>query len=103
MKSINQEQLLMERIISLQIQQQTELQDLKNQFHNSLQLLNPFSFLKSFLFKIDTVPDIKNVMVKGVVNLASNYLAKNPLFSTFQQPINNILRTVLNSISNKNN
>ena len=33
MKTITQEQLLMERIISLQTQQRSELQQLKIQFH----------------------------------------------------------------------
>ncbi|MGL2964253.1 hypothetical protein ACSVH2_10585 [Flavobacterium sp. RSB2_4_14] len=101
MKTINQEQFLLERIVSLEIQQRTQSQQLKIQFHESLQLLNPFSIIKSSLIEIDTVPEIKNVVLKGMVNLTSYYLAKNPVYGIFQRPINRLLGKVITTVVNK--
>jgi hypothetical protein len=101
MKTITQEQLLMERIISLQTQQRSELQQLKVQFHNTMQVLNPFSIIKTSLLEMDAVPNLKNVVLNGVVNLTSYYLGKNSLLRIFQKPIYKILGTFVNELVNK--
>jgi len=100
MKTINQEQFLMERIISLQIKQATELHQLKMQLHEALQTLNPFSIIKSSLLEKDNSPDLKHLVINGVVNLTSTYLAKNPFLRILQQPIKKFLGNFVNTISN---
>jgi hypothetical protein len=101
MKTITQEQLLMERIISLQTKQRSELQQLKIQFHNASQVLNPFSIIKTSLLEMDAVPNLKNMALNGLVNLTSHYLGKNSLLRIFQKPIYKILGPFVNELANK--
>ncbi|RKS02765.1 hypothetical protein [Flavobacterium sp. 102] len=100
MKTITQEQLLMEHIEHLQKKQDLELLELRSQVHNFTQSLNPLTLLKSFLFPNEEnssglSTDFKSDLINTVVNVTSKFLSRNSVLSQFQNPIKKILGNIL--------
>jgi hypothetical protein len=95
MKTITQEQLLMERIEHLQFKQDIELRQLKSQVHGSIQLLNPLSIIRSTLFGSDNSPDTKADLMNTAVNITSQFISRNSVLGLFQKPIKTILGNIL--------
>jgi hypothetical protein len=95
MKTITQEQLLMERIEHLQIKQEIALRQLKSQVHNSIQFWNPLSMIKSTLFAEDNSNNAKTDLMNTAVNITSRLISQNSLLVFFQKPIKNILGNIL--------
>jgi hypothetical protein len=95
MKTITEEQLLMERIEHLQIKQDIELRQLKSQVHGSIQLLNPLSIIRSTLFGSDNSPDTKTDLMNTAVNMTTQFLSRNTVLGLFQKPIKRILGNIL--------
>jgi hypothetical protein len=48
-----------------------------------------------------TSPQVKTDLVSGAVNMTSFLLSKNPVLSTFQQPIKKVVATVLKFVFKK--
>ena len=97
---MTQEQLLMEHIEYLQKKQDIELLELRSQVHHFTQSLNPLTLLKSFLFPSDDnasglKTEFKSDLVNTLVNMTSQFLARNSVLSHFQNPIKTILGNVL--------
>jgi hypothetical protein len=74
MKTTDQKQLLMQHIQTLEIQQNIELNELKQQVHLSFESLSPLNYIKNTLHDITASPDIKSDLWKGVVGLTSGFL-----------------------------
>jgi hypothetical protein len=105
MKTIDKKVYLKERINALEIQQTAELYLLKNQFHTTIEQINPLNFLKNAISGIIASPDIKSDLLNSTINIASNFISKNTVLGVFQKPIKNILgnltMTLLNKLSPK--
>lgn len=101
MKTIDKKVYLMERINALEIQQRTELHLLKNQFHTTIEQLNPLYFIKNTIAEIIGSPDLKSDLLNSTYNIASNFISNNSVLGTFQKPIKKIMGNLLMSLLNK--
>lgn len=101
MKNRQEKDLLMERIIELELQQARELQSLKVQFHQTLEELNPLYQLKKTVKDALTTKEGKTDILQGAVNLTSNWLAHNSVLSLFQKPIKKVVSNLVLNILNK--
>lgn len=92
MKTTDQKQLLLEKILALETKQEAQLCDLKEQIHLSFESLSPLNYIKNTLHDITSSPDIKADLWQGVVGLTSGYLTqKVGLFSLAQKPVRSLL------------
>ncbi|QBZ98521.1 hypothetical protein [Flavobacterium sangjuense] len=101
MKTPEEKDFLMERIIALEIKQKVELELLKLQFHSTVEQLNPLYFIKNSFKQLTAAPEIKSGLLDSAVNMTSQYLTRNPFLGRFQKPIKNILGNVLMTVLNK--
>ncbi|MFN3755134.1 hypothetical protein [Flavobacterium sp.] len=96
MKTITQEQLLMEHIEHLQKKQDLELLELKSQVHNLTQSLNPLTLIKSFFSPSDDdSSDFKSDLINTAVGITSRFLTRNNFLNQFQTPIKTMLSNIL--------
>ncbi|MCZ8196273.1 MAG: hypothetical protein O9267_01545 [Flavobacterium sp.] len=101
MKTPDERGVLMQKIIALQHQQAQELIVLKEQLKLTYESVRPLNFLKATLHDMTTSPQVKTDLVSGAVNMTSFLLSKNPVLSTFQQPIKKVVATVLKFVFKK--
>ncbi|WP_333600764.1 hypothetical protein [Flavobacterium sp.] len=101
MKAIAKKDVLRERIAILESQQTAELMLLKQQFHNTVEQLNPLYFIKNAFKGITTSPEIKSDILHSAVTVTSNFVSKNTLFGAFQKPIKKIIGNILMAVLNK--
>lgn len=95
MKTTDQKAVLMERIIALEHKQRQDLEVLKKQFSTTFDGLKPFSLVKNIIQDIVTLPGVKNEMLAGAVNLATNYLSKKISVTSKNKTIPKILGNLL--------
>lgn len=101
MKTLQEKDFLLERITALEIKQTAELQQLKLQFHSTVEQLNPLYFVKNTFKKLTTDPELKSSLLDNAVSITSHYLSKNTLLGNFQKPIRNIIGNVIQTVLNK--
>jgi hypothetical protein len=91
----NEAVLLKEKILLLQAKQTRELKILKEELHNTHELLKPLNFIKNTMFEVASLPDIKSKLLSGALGLVTGYLSKKVLFGTSNNPIKKMLGTAL--------
>jgi hypothetical protein len=101
MKHRQEKDILMERIIGLELQQARELQNLKMQFHQTLEELNPLYQLKKTVKDALTTTEGKTDILQGAVNLTANWLSHNSVLALFQKPVKKIVSNLVLNILNK--
>jgi hypothetical protein len=95
MKTIDEKEALMLKILALELQQARELLVLKEQLKITYESVKPLNFLKSTFHSITTSPDVKNDLINGATNMTSYFMSTNPILSTFQKPIKKVISTAL--------
>lgn len=79
--------MLKESIALLEAKRERELFELKEQFHEVKESLNPINLIKNSFKSITTSPDIKSGIDKTVIGLFSGFLVKNLVFRNSYNPI----------------
>lgn len=101
MKTADEKDFLMQQIIVLERKQTEELRLLKQQFHSTVEQLNPFYFIKNTFKQLTAPTEIKSGLVNGAVSLTSHFITQNSFLGQFQKPIKNILGNIVLSALNK--
>ncbi len=87
MKTTDESEILMEKIMALKHQQDREQIVLKEQLRITYESVKPLNFLKETLHNMTTSPEVKNDLLNGAVNMTSYLLSNNPVLSSFKKPI----------------
>lgn len=91
----NQQQLLQDRISSLELQLVENRVDIKNQFHCLLESISPLNYIKNSLHEMTRSSDVKTDLLNGVAGLTSGYLSnKIGLFGLAQAPIRSLIQFI---------
>jgi hypothetical protein len=101
MKTIDERSLLKQKIIALELQQTTDLEDLKHQLKITYSSIQPLNLIKSTLHELISSVDVQADLVTGAGNVLTGLVSKNPLLATFQKPINKIINALLRVIINR--
>lgn len=101
MKTTDEKAALIEKIAKLQLKQSEDLHNLKMQFQLTYESFKPLNFIKDTFHDITSSPEIKNDLLNGAVNLASNLITGNLLFKTTDKPIKNLVGTFFKFIVRK--
>jgi len=101
MKNRQEKDILMERIIGLELQQARELHILKVQVYQTLEELNPLYQLKKTVKEALTTPEGKTDILQGALKLTSNWLVHNNLLTLFQKPIKKVVSNLVLNLLNK--
>lgn len=106
MKKTNETDSLNE-LIKLQEQlHDTELSQLKEQFHIAYESIKPLNLVKTLVHDVTTSTEIKNDVVSNIMGLVSGFISKkaligdNPKNSMFKKVLGMVLQfTVANSVA----
>jgi hypothetical protein len=79
MKKPNQEAILMEQIIALRKQQTQELQELKNQYHRTINSFSAINLLKTSIQEVVSTPHLTANIIQSAMHLGAQYLTKTIL------------------------
>ncbi len=91
----NQHQLLQQRILALELQQEGNRADMKNTFHGLLESISPLNYIKNSLHDMTKSSDVKTDLLNGVAGLTSGYLSnKIGLFGLAQGPIRSLIQFI---------
>ncbi|KAB1157721.1 hypothetical protein [Flavobacterium luteum] len=100
-KSNSRMELLLEKIAFYRKKKNYEMELIKWQYQNTKQSLQPINLLKnSFLERIATTNPKKNIMNIGIA-LATNFLSNRIRSNPSNNPIKNIIASVLKFLKNK--
>lgn len=101
MKKLRQRDLLVEKINLLRTQQEEDLADLKQQFHETYESFKPLNLIKSTFMDATSSPDVKNKLVDGALNLATGAISGNLFWGLTERPIKKVLSTAYNFVKNR--
>ena len=94
MKNRNETDSLNELIILQELQYDTQLQLLKEQFHIAYESLKPINLIKSVFHEVTATPEIKNDMASNVIGLGTGFLSKKLLVDGSHSPMRRMIGTV---------
>lgn len=107
MKTRDEKEILMQRIIVLKKRQELEFEMLTAQFHIAYESLKPLNLIKSTFSDVFTSPNVKQNLLQGAVQLTTSYLTRNSVLGAFSTPIQNIvgnsLKFIISKFSKKKN
>lgn len=95
MKKTNETDSLNELILRQEQQYDTDLRNLKKQFHTAYESLKPINFIKSVVHEVTASPEIKNDMVDNVIGLTTGFISKKLLLDGTDSPVKKIFGTIL--------
>ncbi len=101
MKKPRQRDLLVQKINVLRAQQEEDLFDLKQQFHETYESFKPLNLIKNTFMDATASPDVKNKLVDGAINLATGAISGNLLWGLTERPIKKVLSTAYNFVKNR--
>lgn len=82
MKTRNQKTILMEHIVALQKQQEIDLQELKEQYHTTINSFSTVNLIKTSLQEVLTTPHLTSNIIQGAIGMGTQYLSKTIFKST---------------------
>ncbi len=95
MEKITSEVDLKKKILLLEIQQENEWKQLKEQLLNTYESLKPVNLIKKSLFDLTTSSDLKGNLLSTTLSLAAGYLSKKVVIGSTNNPLKIILGTIL--------
>lgn len=106
MKPSKQKLELETKIAFLELKQERDFDDLKNQYYSTIESIKPLNLIKSATQEFIKSPNLKSNLINGAIGLGANYLSKNVLNENSPNPIKRMLGKVLkfavkNIIGNK--
>lgn len=101
MKKHSSRDTLNNSIVLLEIKQKKELEDLKEEFQKSCDLLSPLNILKSGFKNVLSPANLNRGLGSTAIGMASGYIVKSILFRSSLNPIKIIARIVLEAIAIK--
>lgn len=94
-EALNEKDALQLTIVLLKNKQTEELKLLKEQFYFTYESIKPINVLKNALREATSSPDLKSDIVSGAIGLTTGYLSRKVLLGASNNPMKNILGTVL--------
>ncbi|MGL5113446.1 MAG: hypothetical protein ACRC6O_12505 [Flavobacterium sp.] len=94
---------LEQKIAFLKNKQQTDLLELKNQYHSTLKSCSPINLIKSSFLDAIATPDTGSNLIHKVIGLGTTFLAKNVWNENTANPIKRVLGKVLKFVVKKRN
>lgn len=82
MKTKNQKTILLEHIVALQKQQADDLQELKVQYHATIDSFSTVNLIKTSLQEVLNTPHLTSNIFHGAINMGTQYLSKTFFKST---------------------
>ncbi len=101
MKTVNQKEALMNKIILLENQQKEDLLALKAQFQDTYESLKPLNYIKNTLHEVTNSSDIGKELINGAINFTTGYLSNKVLMMTNDSPMKNALGSALKFVMRK--
>lgn len=95
MNTLNQKEVLEERIAFLKNKQQNELSQLKSQYNITLETLRPINLIKSSFQDIVDSPNMKSNLILSAVGFGTNFISKTFLNETSANPVKRTISKVL--------
>ena len=100
MNTITSSAELREAILRLEIKQGEDARLLKEEFIKTYESMKPVNIIKNTIKEIVATSNIKENLLKGVINLASNYFLKGSLVNSTKSPVKKILQIISGAFTN---
>ncbi len=95
MKKQQETEILKEAIAILKLKQAEDLMQLKDQYHNTYESLQPVNLIKNAFAQLTTTKEFKGNIFNSVIGIASGYVTKKILLGSTHNPIKKVLGTIL--------
>lgn len=95
MKKTNETDALNELIVLTQQQYNTELFQLKEQFHIAYESVKPINLIQNFVHDVTSSPKIKEDVVGNAMGLASGFISKKLMVDHNSSPVKKVLGTIM--------
>ncbi len=105
MKKLNETDALNELIQLNQQQYDTDLRQLKEQFHIAYESIKPINLIKNLVHEVTASPEIKEDLASNILGLATGFISKKIMIdengSTFKKVIGTVLQFAVANVVSK--
>ena len=85
MKTRNEREILMERIVTLNQKQEDDLQVLKDQYHITIDSFKSTNIIKTAIQEVMSMQNLSSNIARGALNLGMQYLSHTFLKENFKK------------------
>lgn len=94
MATIKNQQDLQNAILTLEVQQQKEIDELSGQFKETIERINPANFIKHTFKQINRTQEGQRNLIRTAVMLAVGYIAKRLIDRFMQKDRNHLVKFI---------